>query len=123
MRQFNTKLGAILAGTALALAYGVAEGGSPPGAPVAGESASDAPIARSVTVTGTIEAEDKPMFGKAKSVRIVSPDEGTFAIEDAGVGQELKDHVGEKVTVLARRTVNAEGKPALRVERYEVHES
>lgn len=77
--------------------------------------------ASTMTITGTIEAVKKDAKGHAQSVRVVSPEHGSFLVQDEGKGAELKDHVGEKVTLMASRQRDGSGKTVLNVEHYTVH--
>jgi hypothetical protein len=73
-----------------------------------------------VTMTGTIEVAGKSLLGQAEQVKIVSPEHGSFLIEPGGKGEELKQLVGEQVTVVAERKTDAEGQVTLAVEHYMV---
>jgi len=92
--------------------------------PVTESPAVDAPPpSATMTVTGTIEAVEKSLLGKVEQVRIVSPELGSFLIEPSGKGEELKELVGEQVTVVAQRKTDAQGRTTLAVERYQLEQS
>jgi hypothetical protein len=58
------------------------------------------------------------MLGKVEQVKIVSPEHGSFLIEPGEKAEELKQLVGEEVTVVAQRKTDDKGRATLKVERF-----
>ncbi len=112
MKKLNSRIAAALFGMIVLATAGVAQSEAPAN-----------PIARPLTVTGMIEPVADPLFGATTPVQIVSADAGTFLVANEGVGKDLRAHVGVKVTVVAKPEADVDGKPLLRVLRYELHES
>lgn len=104
-----------------ALAGGEAE--SPGGFVVPGIEAPALPPQRFFAVTGRIEAVEKSfLLRRTETVGIQVPTLGTLLIEDRGRGQELKQHVGDLVTLIATPRLLDDGKLVLAVQAYEVRE-
>jgi hypothetical protein len=81
------------AGSALSARSALAAGGNDAAAPQP---------AGAVSITGTVQTATRTMAGQPSTVQIVSPDRGTYLVEDSGKGKELKEYVGRTVTVVAR---------------------
>jgi hypothetical protein len=73
-------------------------------------------------MTGTVRAVEESLLGRPETVEIVTPEVGTYPVEDEGVGEELKEHVGETVTVVAVIRLGADGRERLSVQKFRVHE-
>lgn len=97
-------------------------GSQPPEQPRAAL-AGPAQVYRAVLVTGTIQPAERNFLGAVKTVEIVVPQVGSFRVDDSGKGRDLKDHVGETVTVMAMSRADSGGNPILRVEDYSIDPS
>jgi hypothetical protein len=95
---------------------------SAPAAPQAAVDVRDQ-VYRAVLVTGTIRPAETNLLGGVKTVQIVVPRVGSFRIADSGKGRDLKDHVGETVTVMAMSRIDSGGNQILRVEDYSIDAS
>jgi hypothetical protein len=82
---------------------------------------------RLILIRGVVEPVEEDFFGRPERVAIVFVTSFGFMIqnrvEDVAAGVELKDHVGEEVTVRGAILVKADGRPALLVDAFEVHGS
>ena len=65
-------------------------------------------------LTGTIEVSEKTSLGVVLALRLVSA-ERTFVLENNARTDQLKAHVGERVTVTARETSAPDGQTRLSV--------
>ena len=94
-------------------------------APAPPRTAIDAPdqVYRALLVTGTIQAAETSVLGTVETVEIVVPQVGRFRIADLGKGRDLKEHVGETVTIMAMSQTDAVGNQILRVEDYSIDPS
>jgi hypothetical protein len=78
-------------------------------------------------IRGVVEPIEKDLFGRPERVAITFVNsQGVLIqnpVEDVSVGEDLKEHVGEDVTVRGALMVKADGRPVLLVDRYEVNGS
>ena len=78
-------------------------------------------------IRGVVEPIEKDLFGRTERVAITFVNSHGVLIqnpiEDVAAGEDLKEHVGEDVTVRGALLVKADGKPALLVDRFEVNGS
>lgn len=79
------------------------------------------PAADLELMTGTVRAVEKSLLGRPETVEIVTPEVGTYPVDDEGVGEELKEHVGRTVTVVAVIRRDADGRERLSVRKFRVH--
>ena len=78
-------------------------------------------------IRGVVEPIEKDLFGRTERVAITFVNSHGVLIqnpiEDVAAGEDLKEHVGEDVTVRGALLVKADGKPALLIDRFEVNGS
>jgi hypothetical protein len=76
-------------------------------------------------IRGLVEPIEKDLFGRPERVAITFVNSHGVLIqnpvEDVAAGEDLKEHVGEDVTVRGALLVKADGKPALLIDRFEVN--
>jgi hypothetical protein len=76
-------------------------------------------------IRGVVEPIEKDLFGRPERVAITFVNnQGVLIqnpIEDVAAGEDLKEHVGEDVTVRGALMVKADGRPALLVDRFELN--
>jgi hypothetical protein len=103
----------------------LADGDAPSldGAAVPGIEVQPPPAQRFLAVSGRIEAVETSFFlRRPKKVAIDVPPLGALLIDDSGKGEELKQHVGDIVTLIATPRFLHDGKMVLAVRAYKVEE-
>jgi hypothetical protein len=82
---------------------------------------------RLLLIRGVVEPIEKDLFGRPQRVAIVFVSSNGFLVqnpvEDVAAGEQLKDHVGEDVTVRGALLVKADGRPALLIDAFQVNGS
>ena len=94
--------------------------------PVGGYAADPAPqgtpdvaaAGEQMTVEGVLEVDEESFLGEAQSLRIVTNEE-SFRIAPSGLGEELKQYVGESLKITAQRQLDDEGEEILVVTSYQ----
>jgi hypothetical protein len=78
-------------------------------------------------IRGVVEPIEKDLFGRPERVAITFVNsQGVLIqnpVEDVAAGEDLKEHIGEDVTVRGALMVKADGRPALLIDRFEVNGS
>ena len=82
---------------------------------------------RVIYVRGVVEPLERNFFGRPERVAIVSVSEDGFliqnSVEDVSEGGNLKNHIGDDVTVRGTILVRTDGSATLLVDAFEVNES
>ena len=82
---------------------------------------------RLIYLRGVVEPVDRDFFGRPERMAIVSVDDDGFliqnSVEDVSAGRDLKDHVGDDVTVRGTILVKTDGRATLLVDAFEVNRS